>query len=180
MKSAWSNFTLGIVLASGVVAPAVYAEDEVKSLPTLLVKGEVVSLDTSDPAANLLKVKDRYGFETQIYLTPETKISQGDAAATVASLTASSAVEVEYNFDINTAKRHAVSVKLAAPAAAQTATGGTPATAAAAPIEAATPATPGATAAPAEAAPQASATPAAPAAAATQAPAGTATGTQAQ
>ena len=161
MKSAWSNVALGIVLAGGVVAPAVYAEDEVKSLPTLLVKGEVVSVDTSDPAATLLKVKDRYGFETQIYLAPETKVSQGDAAATVASLTTGSAVEVEYNFDINTAKRHAVSVKLATPA--QAATGGTPATSAAAPVEAVTSSAPAATA-PAEGTPAAPATPAADAA----------------
>jgi len=90
-----------------------------RALPTLLIKGEVVSVDTNDPAVTLLTVKDRYGFETPIYLTETTSISQGDTALELSSLTEGKAVEVEYNFDINTAKRHAVTVKLSAPAQAQ-------------------------------------------------------------
>lgn len=86
-----------------------------KALPTLLIKGEVVSVDSNDPAATLLKVKDRYGFETPIFLTTDTKVTQGDATTTLASLSAGVPVEVEYNFDVNTAKRHAVSVKLTTP-----------------------------------------------------------------
>ena len=105
------------------------AEEGARTLPTLLIKGEVVSLDTNDPTANLLKVKDRYGFETPIFLTSETKVTQGDAPFTVANLTASMMVEVEYNFDINTAKRHAVSVKVSAPATPPAATAPAPAVA---------------------------------------------------
>lgn len=107
-------------LAAALVAglPAVAsAEADVKALPTLLIKGEVVSLEASDVAAPILKVKDRYGFETPIFLGEATKIMQGDVALTSSDLTAGAPVEVEYNFDVNTAKRHAVSVKLAAPAA---------------------------------------------------------------
>ena len=115
----------GVVAAAmcGWLAMPVVLAEEPRAIPTLLIKGEVVSLDQNDPAAPLLKVKDRYGFETPIYLTPETKVTQGDQASTVESLGQGTAVEVEYNFDINTAKRHAVSVKLnqsadaAAPAA---------------------------------------------------------------
>ena len=117
MKSAWLNIALGVALAGGVAASSARAEDGMKALPTLLIKGEVVSLDTTDPAANLLKVKDRYGFETPIFLTSETKITQGDAPLGASSLAAGAAVEVEYNFDVNTAKRHAVSVKVPAPVA---------------------------------------------------------------
>ena len=79
MKSAWLNIALGVALAGGVAASSARAEDGIKALPTLLIKGEVVSLDTTDPSAELLKVKDRYGFETPIFLTSETKITQGDA-----------------------------------------------------------------------------------------------------
>jgi hypothetical protein len=107
---------LGIALAGTLPMSAALAEQDSK-LPTLLIKGEVVSVDTTDPAAALLKVKDRYGFETPIYLAQETKITQGEAALAVSNLSAGTAVEVEYNFDINTAKRHAVSVKVAAPPA---------------------------------------------------------------
>jgi len=106
------RLALGIALAGVVSTAATYAEDGTKALPTLLIKGEVVSLDTSDPSAELLTVKDRYGFETPILLTQETKISQGAASANATKLAAGTAVEVEYNFDVNTAKRHAVSVKL--------------------------------------------------------------------
>jgi len=81
----------------------------------LLIKGEVVSLDSSDAAAPLLKVKDRYGFETPIYLMATTKIAQGETALDASTLTSGATVEVEYNFDVNTAKRHAVSVKLPMP-----------------------------------------------------------------
>ena len=114
MKNHIVKWTIAVALAGASVAPVVLAVEEAatKALPTLLIKGEVVSVDTSDAAASLLKVKDRYGFETPIYLTKETKISQGDQAATAASLTPKTAVEVEYNFDINTAKRQAVNVKI--------------------------------------------------------------------
>lgn len=120
MRPAMARWLLGMVVASGVVASTVGAEQAGKTLPTLLIKGEVVALDTSDPSATLLKVKDRYGFETPIYLTPQTKVTQGEASAEMAAVATGASVEVEYNFDVNTAKRHAVSVKLpgtAAPAA---------------------------------------------------------------
>ena len=115
MKSTVVRLILGIALAGSLPASALLAQEGTKALPTLLIKGEVVSVDSADPAASLLKVKDRYGFETPIFLTPETTITQGEAALTVAGLMTGTAVEVEYNFDVNTAKRHAVSVKLAAP-----------------------------------------------------------------
>ena len=134
MKSAMlRRLALGIALAGVVSTAATYAEDGTKALPTLLIKGEVVSLDTSDPSAELLTVKDRYGFETPILLTQETKISEGAASADATKLAAGAAVEVEYNFDVNTAKRHAVSVKLPSAAAAET----TPPAPTAAPVEAA-------------------------------------------
>ena len=156
MSSAVRSMVLGIVLASVLPVAGVRAAetDAVKPLPTLLIKGEVVSVDTSDAAATLIKVKDRYGFETPIFLKAETKITQADAAASITALTSSANVEVEYNFDVNTAKRHAVSVKIAAPEAE--------APAAAAPEA---PAAPEAIAAPTEAAPPAAPEAAAPAAA---------------
>jgi hypothetical protein len=94
------------------------AEGKSAALPTLLIKGEVISLDTTDPSAALLKVKDRYGFETPIILTPETTVSRGESPATMSDVQSGATVEVEYNFDINTARRHAVSVTLPAPPAA--------------------------------------------------------------
>lgn len=116
MKSTLVRLVLGVALvAGGLRVSSVLAQTEGKTLPTLLIKGDVVALDTNDPSAALLKVKDRYGFETPIFLTPETKILQGEEPVTAASLTEGTAVEVEYNFDINTAKRHAVSVKLPIP-----------------------------------------------------------------
>ena len=121
MKSALVRGFLGMALASGMPIAALYAETESKALPTLLIKGEVVSIDANDPSATLLKVKDRYGFETPIFLSSETKIAQGDATIASSSLAAGTPVEVEYNFDINTAKRHAVSVKVSKPAQAATA-----------------------------------------------------------
>ena len=112
----------GVVFALLLPTAAVLAaEAEAKALPTLLIKGEVVSLDTNDPSGTLLKVKDRYGFETPIFLTTDTKVIQGDAASAISSVTPGEAVEVEYNFDVNTAKRHAVSVKVAAAPAAPSA-----------------------------------------------------------
>ena len=155
MKSTVARFGLAMAVAAALPFGQLFAAEEAsKALPTLLIKGEVVSLDTNDPAANLLKVKDRYGFETPIFLTSETKVTKADAPFTAANLSAGTTVEVEYNFDINTAKRHAVSVKVNAPAA--------PAAAPAAPVP--VPAEPQA------AAPQPPA-PAAPAAPAAQAPA---------
>ena len=121
MRSALARVALGVVLGSGLSAAGAFAEEGAKALPTLLIKGEVVSLDTNDPAASLLKVKDRYGFETPIFVTTETKVAQGEAAQDISSLTAGTSVEVEYNFDVNTAKRHAVSVKVIAPVAEATA-----------------------------------------------------------
>ena len=119
MKSVLSRVALGVMLGSGLSGSWASAEEGAKALPTLLIKGEVVSTDTSDPAASLLKVKDRYGFETPIFLTPETKITQDGTDQQASGLAAGTPVEVEYNFDVNTAKRHAVSVKVAAaPAAA--------------------------------------------------------------
>src|SRR3989338_9140761 len=135
MKSALVRGALGVLLVCGISSTPVFAQEEAKTLPTLLIKGEVVSLDNTDPAAALLKVKDRYGFETPIYLTQETKITQADATVTAASLASGSAVEVEYNFDVNTAKRHAVSVKLAVLAASTQPTQATEAAAPAAVTE---------------------------------------------
>ena len=125
MKATVIRWVLGFALAGGLPMSAVSAEGG-KTLPTLMIKGEVVSLDTNDPAANLLKVKDRYGFETPIFLTPETKITQGEATQPVSSLSVGTSVEVEYNFDVNTAKRHAVSVKVASAAAPAAETATTP------------------------------------------------------
>lgn len=136
MRSTRVGLVFGVLLAC---AGAAQAAEEIasKALPTLLIKGEVVSVDANDPAATLLKVKDRYGFETPIFLTSETRVMQGSAAAATSSLSAGAPVEVEYNFDVNTAKRHAVSVKLttpgeaAAPAPAATVTPAAPEPAAA-------------------------------------------------
>ena len=119
MKRTMVQWAVVVTVLGSIAAPAFCAEESsAKVLPTLLIKGEVVSVDASDASATLLKVKDRYGFETPIYLAPETKISQGSQAMTAADLKTGAAVEVEYNFDINTAKRHAVSVALSAPAGA--------------------------------------------------------------
>ncbi|MBI3330916.1 MAG: hypothetical protein HYZ96_02250 [Candidatus Omnitrophica bacterium] len=134
MRAALARVALGVVLGSGFSASGAFAEEGAKALPTLLIKGEVVSLDTADSAASLLKVKDRYGFETPIFLTPETKVTQEGAEQQAASLAVGTQVEVEYNFDVNTAKRHAVSVKIAgAPAAAPAAETAAPAETAPAP-----------------------------------------------
>lgn len=119
--------------------PLAGAEEGSKTLPTLLIKGEIVSVDANDPTATLLKVKDRYGFETPIYLSQETKIARAEQALAVADLTQGLAVEVEYNFDINTAKRHAVNVKVTAGDVPSSATAAAPAAppAPAAPMESA-------------------------------------------
>jgi len=127
MKCRALNAVLGMMLVVSLSGRFVGAAEEgIKALPTLLIKGEVVSLDTNDPSANLLTVKDRYGFETLIYLTQETKVTQADAAIDTSTLVAGTSVEVEYNFDVNTAKRHGVSIKVAtastAPAEAATTT----------------------------------------------------------
>ena len=119
MKSFVQRVVVGLALAGAMPSVVFSAEQEVKSLPTLLIKGEVVSVDMTDAAAPLLKVKDRYGFETPIYVEQGAKIAQGDAAMNLANLTAGTLVEVEYNFDVNTAKRHAVSVKIVTPPAAE-------------------------------------------------------------
>ena len=147
------------VAACGVLAAPIVAAVEPARVPVLLIKGDVVSVDKTDPAAPLLKVKDRYGFETPIFITSETKVTQGDQAATVDSLNQGASVEVEYNFDINTAKRHAVSVKLSAPSAPAASTEPAAAPAAAVPAASA-PAMPDAMAAPAAATPVATPAPA--------------------
>ena len=125
MKSTVLRAALVVALAGGFQMSARAAESGTatgaKPLPVLLIKGEVVSLDANDPAATLLKVKDRYGFETPIYVTLEAKVTQGDKAIPLTSLTAGTTVDVEYNFDVNTAKRHAVSVKVAQAPAVTTA-----------------------------------------------------------
>ena len=121
MKGSVIRFLVTAGLMSAALAPVcVAAEEAAKTLPTLLIKGEVVSTDTNDPAASLLKVKDRYGFETPIYLSQETKIAQGEQTVATSNLAAGTPVEVEYNFDINTAKRHAVNVKVNQPSSAST------------------------------------------------------------
>ena len=141
------RIAVGVVLAVGTVGQAAFAAEETTTaLPTLLIKGEVVSLDTSDPAARLLTVKDRYGFETPIYLTQEAHVMKGGETFDLANLGTGMPVEVEYNFDINTAKRHAVNVTVVVPAAAE-------------PVAPLMPAAPEAVAPPAEAAPAADAVP---------------------
>src|SRR3989338_10468863 len=115
-----SRLAVGAVLAVGLAGGVLFAAEETTTaLPTLLIKGEVVSLDASDPAAKLLTVKDRYGFETPIYLTQDAQVSKGEEPFDMANLATGTAIEVEYNFDINTAKRHAVNVKVAMPAAVE-------------------------------------------------------------
>lgn len=151
MQRVVSTGLLAMALAMGVLGGSARAE-ETKTLPTLLIKGEVVSLDNTDPSAILVKIKDRYGFETPIFITGQAKFFQGDTEVLKDALTTGAEVEVEYNFDINTAKRYAVMVKLPS-ASAAAAAASTPTTAAAesapAPVAEAAPA------APAEAAPTA-------------------------
>ena len=121
MKPSLIHTTLALLLLGAAASPLAQAVEEApKTLPTLIIKGEVVSVDANDPTVTVLKVKDRYGFETPIQLIGDTKIAQGEHALKTSDLTPGSAVEVEYNFDINTAKRHAVRVEVsqAAPAAA--------------------------------------------------------------
>ena len=142
MKSVLLRLSMGVALVGSLSAVAFGAEEGMKALPTLLIKGEVVSLDTNDPNATLLKVKDRYGFETPIFVTQEAKVIQGDATLPLTKLAVGTPVEVEYNFDINTAKRHAVSVKvakLAQAAAIPSAPVAMPAASSAAPMAVTTP-----------------------------------------
>ena len=160
MDHAVVRWTVTVALAGATVAPASFAQESPKPLPTLLIKGEVVSVDTNDPTAVLLKVKDRYGFETPIYLSQETKIAQGDQALTTADLSVGAAVEVEYNFDINTAKRHAVNVAVSAPPATATPAPAAPEVPVSGPEAIASPAAPEAPAATAPS-PEPSVTPAA-------------------
>ena len=157
-KDALRGIVLGVVLAGSLPVAIGSAAESTKALPTLLIKGEVVSIDTNDPTANLLKVKDRYGFETPIFLTQETKIAKGDMQVVPANLAAGTPVEVEYNFDVNTAKRHAVSVKVGTQDAATQAASATPATSSSSSRDAIK-ATPAAPAAPTESAPAAPSAP---------------------
>ena len=170
MQSRITMSGLAVAAALVLLASPAFSEGEGKALPTLLIKGEVVSVDVNDPNGTLLKVKDRYGFETPIFLTADTKVSQGDEAGTVGSVTPGTPVEVEYNFDVNTAKRHAVAVKVAT-AAAPAASAAPEAPAAASSAPAAPAAAVEAPAAPAEPAASAPAAPAAPEATSSAAPA---------
>lgn len=160
MKSVLSRVACGLIVAAGLPASMLMAEEASKPLPVLLIKGEIVSLDTNDPAAALLKVKDRYGFETPIYVTPEAKVTQGETAVPITGLATGTSVDVEYNFDVNTAKRHAVFVKAAVAVPAPTEAAAAPApmapaaeTAAPAPAEPAAAVPPASAPAPADAAP---------------------------
>lgn len=117
MKYSMSRWMAVAVLAVAATTPVGFAEETTKALPTLLIKGEVVSVDTNDPTVTLIKVKDRYGFETPIYVTSDAKIAKGDQMLTAANLAAGTPVEVEYNFDINTARRHAATIKVTTPTA---------------------------------------------------------------
>ena len=74
MRSRGVGYGLALALLMPTAA-VLAAEAGTKALPTLLIKGEVVSLDTNDPSGTLLKVKDRYGFETPIFLTTDTKVT---------------------------------------------------------------------------------------------------------
>ena len=103
---------MAVVIASMLAVSRVHAQEQTNTLPTLLVKGEVVSLDASDPSVTLMRIKDRYGFETPLLLSSATVVTRGEVASTLADVTAGATVQVEYNFDINTAKRHVVAVKL--------------------------------------------------------------------
>ena len=177
MKATMMRWAVVVALVGTSVVPAMCAEQgsaqketAQKTLPTLLIKGEVVSVDTTDAAATLLKVKDRYGFETPIYLTQDTKVAQGSQTLAAANLTPGTAVEVEYNFDINTAKRHAVRVELGAPATSASTATPAAATAPATSAASVSPAAPSAKAAsaaapamPSTTTPSTMATPAAPA-----------------
>ena len=128
MKSGWVRMIVGVAVAGSLGASAASAEEMAKTaLPTLLIKGKVVSVKTDDPAGTLLEVEDRYGFKTPIYLSGQTKIAKGEQVMAATDLKSGDGVEVEYNFDINTAKRHAVQVKLGeamAPATTAAATAG--------------------------------------------------------
>lgn len=144
------HLLVGALLVLGLPMASVGAQEESASMiPTLLIKGEVVSVDANDPTAILLTVKDRYGFETPIYLTDQTRIVRGERVLTPSDLTAQTSVEVEYTFDINTAKRQAISVTVSESEALQTQpSSGFPPTDAstqAVTPDAAVPATPGAT-----------------------------------
>ncbi len=125
MKYSMKWWMAAAMLAMAAATPVLCAEETTRALPTLLIKGEVVSVDTNDPTVTLIKVKDRYGFETPIYVTSDAKITKGDQMLAAASLAAGTPVEVEYNFDINTARRHAAMIKITTP----TATASTPASA---------------------------------------------------
>ncbi len=99
-------------LSFTAVSSQSYAESARKPIPTLLIKGEIMALDTSDVSSIQLKLRDRYGFETPLYLNKSTRISQGNVDLGTSQLREGQEVEVQYNFDVNTAKRHAVSVAL--------------------------------------------------------------------
>lgn len=115
MNPAWKHKSLAVVVTVIGAASVASAQEGRQALPTLLIKGEVMSIDTNDPTAALLTVKDRYGFETPIYITSEAAVTQGQQPLEPNQLAPGMNVEVEYNFDINTAKRHAVSVVVSEP-----------------------------------------------------------------
>lgn len=115
MQRVMRTVALSVCLASGLSFPLAQAQETEKPLPTLLIKGEVVSLDTDEQDVTLIGVRDRYGFETPIFLTGETKFLEGDAEVSKDRLEMGAQVAVEYNFDINTAKRYAVLLRLPVP-----------------------------------------------------------------
>jgi len=107
-----SLMVLAVLIAGFGASRAAAAQEDARTLPTLLIKGEVISLDVHDAGGTLIKVKDRYGFETPIYVTAQTKFFQGETEVLKDKLAEGQEAEVEYSFDINTAKRFAVSMKL--------------------------------------------------------------------
>ena len=121
--SSWQRVRIAawIALMIGGSSVALIAEAEtLKAQPTLLTRGEVVSKDANDPAATLLNVKDRCGPELPIFLTEKTQVTQGDVRVASSNLAAGALVEVEYSFNVDTSKRHAISVKIVNTAQTQT------------------------------------------------------------
>lgn len=107
---------LGILSAVifGVIigAQGVGAETARKPIPTLLIKGEIVEMDTSDTSSIQMVLQDRYEFQTPLFLDKTATITQGETELGISQLREGLEVEVEYNFDVNTAKRHVVSIQL--------------------------------------------------------------------
>ena len=116
MRRALLGIVLGVSLVGGVAMTDLFSQEDMTSLPTLLIKGEVIALEPSDQST-LLTLKDRYSLDPDIYLSDNTKVLRGAEVLTLTDLSVGMEVEVEYDFDINTAKRYALSVKVPAPEA---------------------------------------------------------------